>query len=242
MSYYTDVYMKRVNRYGENPQERLENGRQENFEKFLNQSPHYVKFTYRENKEDERQVEAVFEPYRSDETRTMMHVLTRVGEEFEAGEIVTIGRHRYMFYFWDERENSGYNRWCVLRLNQSICWLNEDGQEYESEGYIYSQEDNMLKNELKSRSRSATLYLENLKLDFMVMPSTPSIKVGSYLTLEVTDIKRSYRVTGFDFLSTPGVLYVSMDPTLERDLTPVREKTPEDNPSDFFWLGGKVNG
>ena len=100
----------------------------------------------------------------------------------------------------------------------------------------------MLKNELKSRSRSATLYLENLKLDFMVMPSTPSIKVGSYLTLEVTDIKRSYRVTGFDFLSTPGVLYVSMDPTLERDLTPVREKTPEDNPSDFFWLGGKVNG
>ena len=147
-----------------------------------------------------------------------------------------------MFYFWDERENSGYNRWCVLRLNQSICWLNEDGQEYESEGYIYSQEDNMLKNELKSRSRSATLYLENLKLDFMVMPSTPSIKVGSYLTLEVTDIKRSYRVTGFDFLSTPGVLYVSMDPTLERDLTPVREKTPEDNPSDFFWLGGKVNG
>lgn len=76
----------------------------------------------------------------------------------------------------------------------------------------------------------------------MVMPANNGIKINSYLTLTVGDISRSYRVTGFDFLSTPGVMYVSMDPTMERDLTPVRERAPEDDPSDFFWLGGRANG
>lgn len=153
MSYYEKVYLERLNRYGQNPQERLEKGRRANFERFLKGSPHYLTFIYHEGLEDEREVECVFEPYRNDQTKTLMHVLCRVGEEFEAGSIVTIKNHRYMFYFWDEREDSGYNRWCVIRLNQSFQWLNEDGTTYTSEAYIYDQEDNMLKNELKSRSR-----------------------------------------------------------------------------------------
>ena len=44
-------------------------------------------------------------------------------------------------------------------------------------------------------------------------------------------------VTGFDTISTPGIAYVSMDPTLNRDLTPAPQKQPEDDPNDFFWLG-----
>lgn len=229
---YFEIYKKRLNRYGDTPQERLEKGRQINFERFLHMSPHYVKFMY-----EDREVECVFEPSSQDETETIMHVLCRVGEEFEVGKIVTILDHRYMFYYWDERTDSGYNRWTVIKLNQAIHWINEDGSEYDSEAYIWGQENNMLKNELKSRSRSATLYLENLKLDFMIMPTHPQMKINSYLTITVKDLSRSYRVTGFDFLSTPGVMYISMDPTFKRDLTPAPEMTEADNPEDFFWLG-----
>lgn len=231
MSYF-DIYKKRMNRYGDNATDRLEKGRQQNFEKFLHQSPHYTKFQYKE-----KEVECVFEPSSQDETKTVMHVLCRVGEKFNPGDIVTICGKRYMFWYWDERQDSGYNRWNVIKLSQYIEWLNEDGSTWSNEAYIFSQQTNMLKNELKSRSRSATLYLENLKLDFMIMPSDKNLEIGSYLVIKIDDMSRAERVTGIDFLSTPGVMYVSMDPTIERDLTKTPEKTDEDEDNDFFWLG-----
>lgn len=231
MSYF-DIYKKRMNRYGDNATDRLEKGRQQNFEKFLYQSPHYTKFQYKD-----KEVECVFEPSSQDETKTVMHVLCRVGEKFNPGDIVTICGKRYMFWYWDERQDSGYNRWNVIKLSQCIEWLNEDGSTWSNEAYIFSQQTNMLKNELKSRSRSATLYLENLKLDFMIMPSDKNLEIGSYLVIKIDDMSRAERVTGIDFLSTPGVMYVSMDPTIERDLTPPSEKKPEDNDNDYFWLG-----
>ena len=231
MSYF-DIYKKRMNRYGDNATDRLEKGRQQNFEKFLYQSPHYTKFQYKE-----KEVECVFEPSSQDETKTVMHVLCRVGEKFNPGDIVTICGKRYMFWYWDERQDSGYNRWNVIKLSQCIEWLNEDGSTWSNEAYIFSQQTNMLKNELKSRSRSATLYLENLKLDFMIMPSDKNLEIGSYLVIKIDDMSRAERVTGIDFLSTPGVMYVSMDPTIERDLTKTPEKTDEDEDNDFFWLG-----
>lgn len=231
MSYF-DIYKKRMNRYGDNATDRLEKGRQQNFEKFLYQSPHYTKFQYKE-----KEVECVFEPSSQDETKTVMHVLCRVGEKFNPGDIVTICGKRYMFWYWDERQDSGYNRWNVIKLSQRIEWLNEDGSTWSNEAYIFSQQTNMLKNELKSRSRSATLYLENLKLDFMIMPSDKNLEIGSYLVIKIDDMSRAERVTGIDFLSTPGVMYVSMDPTIERDLTPPPEKKPEDDDNDYFWLG-----
>lgn len=231
MSYF-DIYKKRMNRYGDNATDRLEKGRQQNFEKFLYQSPHYTKFQYKE-----KEVECVFEPSSQDETKTVMHVLCRVGEKFNPGDIVTICGKRYMFWYWDERQDSGYNRWNVIKLSQYVEWLNEDGSTWSNEAYIFSQQTNMLKNELKSSSRSATLYLENLKLDFMIMPSDKNLEIGSYLVIKIDDMSRAERVTGIDFLSTPGVMYVSMDPTIERDLTPPPEKKLEDDDNDYFWLG-----
>lgn len=231
MGYY-NIYKKRLNRYGNNAQERLEKGRQNNFERFMLQSPHYTTFKYKE-----KDIQCVFEPSSQDETKTLMHVLCKVGEKFNPGDIVTILNNKYMFYYWDERKDSGYNRWTVIKLNQEIQWLNEDGSTYSSEAYIYDQENNMLKNELKSRSRSATLYLENLKLAFMIMPASSDLKINSYLTIKVANIERSFRVTGFDFLSTPGIMYVSMDPTITRDLTPPPEPAPDDDPNEYFWLG-----
>jgi hypothetical protein len=235
---YFDIYKARLNRHGATPTERLNSGREANFEKFMHQSPHYVAFYADSDVAQEKPIECVFEPSSQKEDKTVMHVLCRVGQKFEVGDIYTIAGERYLFWYWDERKDSGYNRWTVVRVSQPIHWVNEDGSEHDGEAYIYGQMDNMLKNELKSRSRSATLYLENLKLEFMIMPVNKDMKINSYLAIEVKGIKKNYRVTGFDHVTTPGVMYVSMDPTLERDMTEAPKKTENDDANDFFWLGG----
>lgn len=232
---YSDIYRKRLDRHGENPQARLEQGRRKNFEKFLSVSPHRVTFLHPTKKVE---VQAVLEPKSQNETRTLMNLLCRADENFLIGSIVEIGNNHYMVYYWQEREDSGYNKYVLVKMTHQISWTGKDDIEYSSLAYMYFQEDNMLRNELKSRSRSDSLYLENLKLNFLLMPTTVGIQVETYIEIATSGINQAFRVTGFDIVSTPGVMYVSMDPTFVKDLTPPPEKETDDLDTDFFWLGG----
>lgn len=234
LSYYDDIYKKRLNRYGDNNTSRLEGGRRAQFENFLKSSPHYVTFLY-----NNETIEAVLEPFRQNETKNLMHILCRADQTFEVGSIVEIQGEYFMFYYWDHRKNSGYNRWVIAKMSHDITWTARDGFEYSSKAYMYFQQDNMLQNELKSRSRSDTIYLENLKLNFLLMPITDKINIGTYFVIETMGIEQFFRVTGYDIVSTPGVMYISMDPTYERDESPRPEQKPEDPDSDFFWLRGE---
>jgi len=98
----------------------------------------------------------------------------------------------------------------------------------------------MLKDELRSRSRSDTVYTENLKLSFFIMPTSEFIRKNDYLEVGEGVLKEAYEVTGYDIVSTPGVEYVSIDPVYLRDNTPIPEKSEEDEPEDFYWLNGGI--
>jgi hypothetical protein len=75
----------------------------------------------------------------------------------------------------------------------------------------------MLKDEIRSRSRSDVIYTENLKSSFFVMPTTEFIRKDDYLEIGEGVLKEAYRVTGYDIISTPGVEYVTVDPVYLRD-------------------------
>ena len=234
MTPYQELYQKRLMQQGSNPSERLNKGREENFERFKIQSPHYVTYSYKEEEYD-----GVLEPRQQDETKTMVDLLCSVNVILDIGAILYIAEQYYMVWFFDERQKSGYNRYCLLKMTDNITWINNDNpeKEYSSYAYCFDQENNMLKNEIKSRTRSATLYMENLKLAFIIMPFNENMDIESYLSIKYKGKERSFRVTGYDFLSTKGVMYVSMDPTIKRDLTPAPKYTPDKDIEDFFWVG-----
>jgi hypothetical protein len=56
----------------------------------------------------------------------------------------------------------------------------------------------MLKDEIRSRSRMDTIYAENLKLSFMVMPLNENIEKDDYFEIGEGKLKEAYRVTGYD--------------------------------------------
>jgi hypothetical protein len=124
-----------------------------------------------------------------------------------------------MIYYLEEIKASGYNRYIVLKMTHSLSWTARDGSTQKSLAYMYGQEDNMLKNEIRSRSRMDTIYEENLKLSFFVMPTTPYLKIDDYFIIGEKPLQEYYRVTGYDIQSTPGVEFVSVDPIYEFDLS-----------------------
>lgn len=238
MGYYENVYLKRLNRYGIDFQSRMQRQREENFKRQLRKSVYYVNFEY-----EEKMREGELTPMRQNETKIMQYLLTDVHLNMPNGTVLFIPNkdnelQPWLIYYLEELKASGYNRYIVIKMTHFLTWKDRSGNEQTTWAYLYSQEDNMLKDELKSRSRNKVLYTENLKLSFFIIPTNEHIRKDDYLEVGEGALKEAYVVTGYDIQSTPGVEYVSVDPQYIRDLSEPPEKTLEDSDEDFFWLNG----
>lgn len=236
-SYY-DIYLKRLNRYGNDYQTRTQKKRERDFENYLLKSVYRVEFDY-----NQEIVPATFERYKQDETETLHYLLTRVDINIPNGTILMIPNKDdelkpWMVYYLESIKASGYNRYIMLKMTHFLTWKDREGIVRNSWAYFYGQEDNMLKDELQSRSRSDVRYTENLKGSFFVLPTTGCLKKDDYLELGEGILKEAYRVTGYDIQSTLGVEYVTVDPIYLYDNSPAPEKQEEDDDEDFFWLEG----
>lgn len=242
MNDYLDVYFKRLNRYGEDYQTRTQGRREEDFEYLLKKSTYRIDFNY-----NNEECPGVFTPFSQNQTKTLHYLLTRRDLEIPTGTILEmpvkiepygadIEFQKWLVYYKEDIVASGYNKYIMLRMTHEITWKCRDGAYRTIWAYMYGQEDNMLKDELKSRSRVGTLYTENLKMSFFVTAVNKHINKGDYfVTRRGTTLEKGYRVTGYDFDSTLGVEYVTVDPVYLHDETP----PPEDDGSDnYYWLRG----
>ena len=238
MNYFEDVYLKRLNRYGYDYQSRIQAQREEVFEGLLLKSVYRVDFVY----EDEMHP-GLLERYKQDETETMQYLLTRVGLNMPNGTLLMIPdkdmkEQPWLIYWLESIKASGYNRYIVLKMTHFITWRDRSNIERSTWCYLYGQEDNMLKDEIRSRSRSDTIYAENLKSSFFVCPTNEFIRKDDYMEIGIDALKEGYRVTGYDIISTPGVEYVTVDPVYLRDNSDPPVQKEEDDPAEFFWLNG----
>ena len=237
-NYYEEVYLKRLNRYGYDYQSRVQAQREREFEGKLLKSVYRVDFDYNGDTHP-----ATLERYKQNETELMQYLLTRVSLNLPNGTILLIPDkdlvpQPWLVYWLESIKASGYNKYIVLKMTHHITWYDREGIERSSWCYMYGQEDNMLKDELRSRSRMDTLYTENLKTSFFIMPTNEFLRRDDYLEIGEGRLKEAYRVTGYDIQSTPGVEYVTVDPVYLRDNTAAPKQEPEDNPDDYYWLNG----
>ena len=236
--YYEDVYLKRLNRYGYDYQSRVQSQRERDFENKLLRSVYRVDFNFEGESHP-----GTLEKYKQDETQLMQYLLTRVSLNIPNGTILMIpdkdqNEQPWMVYWLESIKASGYNKYIVLKMTHQITWKDRNGEAKESWAYMYGQEDNMLKDELRSRSRMDVLYTENLKMSFLVMPTTEHLRRDDYMEIGEGVLKEAYRVTGYDIQSTPGVEYATLDPVYLRDSSPTPEAKQDDEPAAMFWLNG----
>lgn len=235
MKYY-DIYNLRLARYGFDYQSRLQAKREKEFGIYLRRSVYRIEFQF-----NNETIVGSFEKYKQDETKTLHYLLTPVDVNIPAGTILDLPDKdeepkKWMVYYLEHIKASGYNRYIMLRMTHYLTWIARDGSEQNSWAYLYGQEDNMLKDELKSRSRMDTLYTENLKSSFFVIPKNQYVRKDDYLIVGEKPFQEYFRVTGYDLQSTEGVEYVTIDPIYEYDLSAPPQREQGDEESDFFWL------
>ena len=197
MGYY-DIYRLRLNRYGLDYQSRIQTEREKLFKLYLLKTVYRVEFLY-----DNKIIVGSLEKYKQDDTKTLQYLLTEVDVNIPNGTVLMIPDKDgndipWMVYYLESIKASGYNRYIVVRMTHFLTWRARDGSTQTSWAYMYGQEDNMLKDELKSRSRMDTLYAENLKSSFFLMPLNAFVRKDDYFIIGEKPLQEYYRVTGYD--------------------------------------------
>lgn len=240
MSYF-DIYKQRLNRFGNDYQSRIQGEREHNFDLYLLKSIYRVDFEY-----GCQHIAGSLEKYKQTDTKTLQYLLTKVDVQIPNGTMLQIPdkdgvKQPWMIYYLENIKASGYNRYIVLKMTHYLTWTARDGSVQHTWAYLYGQEDNMLKDEIRSRSRMDAIYAENLKSSFFVTAANPYIKKDDYFIVGEKPLQEYFRVTGYDLQSSEGVEYVTIDPVYKFDLSKAPEQKEGDSDSDFFWFNGGVN-
>lgn len=238
MSYYDEVYLKRLNRYGLDFQSRLQGQRERNFELYLMRTLFRVDFEF------ENEVHpASLERYKQDYSETQMYLLTRWNLQIPNGTVLRIinqdGTAILWMIWWKEMiESSGYNKYVVLRMTHELTWVN-NGIEHTQWGYFRGPGTSKITDAIKSAT-GHVLYNENDNLHMFITPYNAYLKRENYFTIKQEETNQGFVITETDINSTPGVEYVTVDPTFLRYESKV---LTEEQDTENYWLnGGAANG
>lgn len=237
-SYYTDIYSKRLNRYGTDFQTRLEGKRAKEFEDFLLKTPNRVDFEY-----EGVMIAGALEQYKQDYTEIQGYLLTSKEVMMPNGTIINfsdkLGKSNYWMIWWLEQiKTSGYHRYVILKMNYKLKWF--IGEEEKAQwGYLSSPGTRKLRDSEIAGGEGAIIFTNNNLRQF-ITPYHSSFDRDVYIETENGDKISAYRVTEFDNQATEGVSYLSVEPIATKVREAKPQKTTEDKAEDFFWFDGGI--
>lgn len=234
--YYTDIYSKRLNRYGSDYQSRIEGIRAKEFEDFLLKSPNRVDFEFQG-----AMIAAVLEQYKQDYSETQGYLLTKKDINLPNGTIIYLlnkegGQNYWMVWWLEQIKTSGYHRYVILKMNHLIEW-SKDGVKNKQWSFFSSPGTRAVRDTATSGVEGA-LFMENNNSYMFITPYHKDFTRDSYLEMPNGEQISAYRVVEFDNIATPGVSYLTIESIAKRDNTPTPVKGADDKEQDFFWLGG----
>ena len=210
MAYFDKVYLKRVNKYGTNIQERIQNKKIHDFRVVLNKSSNKVTVF-----KDAETYEGVLQNKTNSEKEVVDYLLTYKNLHWSDGtiltteEVVDLKRKKWLIFHLDEFVSIGYNRYQLIELDRDIQWIDD--------GIVYSEYVHFTGSGANLRDKSITskfsiqydisvTYLPNKILN-LVMKTNPKMKKG--IRILIGD--EVWKVSGIDKISVPGVSYVTLE-------------------------------
>lgn len=231
MSAYDEIFNLRKNKFGETVQERTKGLRERDFELHLAKSQYRCSFV-----DGTTTYTAVLAPFKQDVTQSLSRLLTRNSDVFYGGYTFEYDGLQYMILYKEDNISRGYTAYVVIKLTIEISWIDKTEVEHTSWAYLFGPMRNAITDSIKSGSIGSAnaVWKEAFKINHLIMPTNHNLSKDDYIILNTT----SYLVTGYDWDSVPGVMFVSLDETYEKDLTSapaiVAPATSEDE--DNYWF------
>lgn len=209
MGYYKDVYLKRINQYGTNIQERIQSKKEYGFKYFKDKSPNKVEVIFEEN-----DWEGVLQIQESSEKEVFSYLLMDKNVMLSDGDIIDTvqfvdkKRQTWIVFHLDTFTSIGYNRYQIVELDRTIRWIN-DGAVCEALCHVTGSGANLRDKSITEKFTIswdiAAVNIPN-KIMNLVMKTNSNLKKGTRILVE----DETWKVTGIDKVSVPGVSYITL--------------------------------
>ncbi len=236
--YYTDIYIKRLNKLGTDFQSRLEGQRAKEFENFLLKSPNRVDFEF-----EGEMVPGVLEQLKEGYSETQGYLLTKRETNLPSGTIISfsslVEKDEHWLVWWQEQiKTSGYNRYVILKMTHPYVWWSNQIKN-NSWGYLQTPGAKAFRDASFSGLKGSIIS-ENNNNYLLITPYHPSFERDVYFEIQNKDKISAYRIVEFDNQATDGISYLTLESIARKSMSPAPEKTENDKEEDFFWLGGVI--
>lgn len=210
MDYFTDVYLKRVNKHGTDLQSRIHGKMECDFENKLAKSVNRVEmFDYTD---DKRQIGVgILESKKINETEVVDYLLTRIKDNYENGFVFytlkpfSLEKQAWMILYKEQYETIGYNRYIAVLLENTIEWIGRDGLLYSSPVHYVGSKDGKIKSNFKISYEVAV----NTPSKTLAMICPQNKAISRNMKFNISD--ETWNVSGYDKISVPGVMYVTLE-------------------------------
>ena len=237
MSYFKDVYLKRVNRFGTSLQERILNKKEYDFHYFVDRSPNRVAVFIQDYS-----FEGVLQTKTYNEIETIDYFLTYKSIYIPNGSVLKVQdiQDKDIYSYWiivakDNFVSAGYNRYTVVRLDREIRWITDDGYLFKTLAHITGSGSGGTNKRLNSSIKlmDSIIYKPNQVLT-LVVPVHKCIKRG--VRIHIGD--QVWKISGYDNVTNEGVCYITLEQDYEDEQLDDTKHLPNEPPYEEGIAGG----
>lgn len=210
MDYFKEVYLKDLNRFGNNIQNRVHGQMENDFEYKLKKSVNRVDL-FSDKETQNKLGEGILSTKSIDVDKVINYLMTRVRDDYKNGSVVYTAapasnddRIGWMVFFKELYQTIGYNRYQVILLDRMVEWI-VDGIIYRSPCHFVGEMDESIKKQFKIVYDAAAL--QPIREVQLVIPYHEKMRRGIKIEIEDT----TWNVRHFDRESIPGVMYVTLE-------------------------------
>lgn len=242
MSYFDEVYLKRINRDGKNQQDRVKTRKEKEFDKlFLKKTEYLVQI--KEVNEEENEFLGSLQPNKWNESNLIGNLLisTSAGE-LKSGDILLINQkikkeeveRLYLVLFVEKNLTKGYQLYKVLCLDSNVNLTDEYGTTTETIPVKFVSASSQLVMDTYKYGSSQPGYREPQATRCFITSDFDFLKKGRYFIYK----DRRWEISGIDNLSIENVSYVTFTERLMKEEEPLSSQDIEvGEDKNFFLLG-----
>lgn len=206
MAYLDEVYFKRINKYGFNIQERIQNKKIHDFNIVLKKSPNRVTIF-----KDSEIYNGILQNKTNSEKEVIDYLLTNKFCKWDDGTILITEnasdhqQKKWLIFHLDEFVSIGYNRYQLAELDREIELI-EDGIIYKENAHIVGSGAKSITSKFSIQYDVSVFYEPNKTIN-LIMRTNSKLKKGLKLIIQ----DEAWRISGIDKISVPGVSYITLE-------------------------------
>lgn len=224
MAYLDEVYFKRINKYGFNMQERIQNKKIHDFNIVLKKSPNRVTIF-----KDSEIFYGILQNKTNNEKEVIDYLLTNKFCKWNDGTVLITEnvsnqqQKKWLIFHLDDFVSIGYNRYQITELDREIELI-DDGIIYKENAHIVGSGAKSITSKF-SINYDVSVFYEPNKVINLIMRTNPKLKKGLKLIIQ----DEAWRISGIDKISVPGVSYITLeeDYISEEDLSKSKDTIAE---------------